>query len=72
MSIFDSGLPSVRQIQSYIKEKRKVEIGLTTNTTLKGQIIWQDPNCVCLVNNEDNENKTLIWIHSLSYIKPDK
>lgn len=69
MSVFDSGLPSVRQIQSLIKNKRKVEIGLLTNTSLQGKILWQDPNCLCLIE-EQQDNSTLIWFQAIAYITP--
>jgi host factor-I protein len=70
MSVFDSGLPSVRQIQSFIKNKQKLEIGLITNITFTGKILWQDTNCLCLINGE-NSDKILIWFHSVVYIKPE-
>lgn len=70
MSVFDTGLPSLRQIQSFIKNKQKVEIGLNINKTLKGQILWQDPNCICL-NEENKTEKTLIWLQSIVYLKPE-
>lgn len=69
MSVFDQGLPSVRQIQSFIKNKQKVEIALINNITLKGVILWLDPNCLCVVN-EDDDNKILLWFHAIAYLKP--
>ncbi|MBF2056299.1 MAG: RNA chaperone Hfq [Cyanobacterium sp. T60_A2020_053] len=65
MSAFNTGLPSVRQIQTVIKEKKAVEIGLTTNKVLNGNILWQDENCLCLT---EHNRKTLIWLHSIAYI----
>lgn len=65
MSAFNTGLPSVRQIQIIIKDKKTVEIGLTTNKVLNGNILWQDENCLCL---RENNRKTLIWLHSIAYI----
>jgi host factor-I protein len=70
MSVFDSGLPSVRQIQSFIKNKLTVEISLITKTTLRGKILWQDANCLCLINEEEND-KTLIWFQAIVYLKPE-
>ncbi len=69
MSQFDTGLPSIREIQSFIKNKQKVEIGVIMNDTLGGQILWQDQNCLCLVN--EKREKTLVWIQSIAYIKPE-
>ncbi len=67
MSIFEPGLPSIRLIQSYIKNKEQVEIGLMTNNILKGQILWQDHNAICLL--DQHQNKTLIWLQSIAYMK---
>lgn len=69
MSIFDPGLPSVRQIQSFIKIKQKVEISLINNITLTGTILWQDPNCLCLFNEEE-DIKTIVWFQAIIYLKP--
>lgn len=68
MSQFNTGLPSVRQIQNFIKNKTFVEIGLITNQILDGKIVWQDSQCISLVDN--NQEKTLIWITAIAYIKP--
>ncbi|MFM6896494.1 MAG: Hfq-related RNA-binding protein, partial [Microcystis panniformis] len=46
MSQFDPGLPSIKQVQSYIQEKREVEIKLSTDDLLVGRILWQDVNCL--------------------------
>ncbi|NET15744.1 MAG: RNA-binding protein hfq, partial [Okeania sp. SIO1H6] len=45
MSDFDTSLPSVRQIQTYITEKKEVELKLITNDLHVGKVFWQDPNC---------------------------
>lgn len=68
MSQFNTGLPSVRQIQNFIKNKTYVEIGLITNQVLDGKVVWQDSQCISIVDN--NEEKTLIWIQAIAYIKP--
>jgi host factor-I protein len=68
MSQFDPGLPSVRQVQSYIQDKQEVEIKLISDDLLVGRIIWQDPNCLCLVDHY--EKSTLIWQQSLVYLRP--
>ncbi len=68
MPTFNTGLPSVRQIQSFIKDKTSVEIGLLNNQTAEGRILWLDENCLCLLENR--EEKALIWIHAIAYIKP--
>jgi host factor-I protein len=68
MSDFNTGLPSIRQIQSSIKDKREVEFKLVTNDLLVGKILWQDSNCICLV--DENEQQILIWRRAIAYLKP--
>jgi host factor-I protein len=68
MSEFDKGLPSIRKIQSFIQDSQEVEVKLTTDDLLIGRLLWQDPNCICLV--DQYEQPTLIWRHSLVYLKP--
>ena len=68
MSEFDTGLPSVRQIQDLIKEKQEVELKLMTDDLIMGKILWQDPNCICLVDHYDQP--TVIWRQALVYLKP--
>ncbi len=52
MAELDTGLPSVRLVQTYIQEKKGVEVKLSTGDVLAGQILWQDPNYFCLVNGQ--------------------
>lgn len=68
MSEFNTGIPSVRQIQNFIKNKSYVEVGLTTNKNIEGKVIWQDPQCLCI--QEKNQEKTLIWLQAIAYIRP--
>jgi host factor-I protein len=68
MSEFNTGLPSIKQIQSLIKEKKEVEIKLSTDDLLVGKILWQDQSCLCLL--DQYEQPTLIWIQALVYLKP--
>jgi host factor-I protein len=68
MTEFNTGLPSVRKIQGFIKDKQEVELKLATDDLLVGKIIWQDENCLCLVDQYDQQ--TLVWQQSLVYIKP--
>ena len=68
MNDFNIGLPSVNQLQSLIKEKKQVELKLTTGDKLAGKILWQDQNCFCL---QDNTNQSLlVWHHAIVYLKP--
>jgi host factor-I protein len=68
MSEFDPGLPGVRQVQNYIKDKQEVELKLITDDLIVGKIIWQDPDCLCLLDHY--EQPTLIWRQALVYLKP--
>lgn len=68
MSGFNTDLPSVRQVQTYIKDKQEVELKLMTDDLLVGKVFWQDDYCICLLDQYDKP--ILIWRHSLVYIKP--
>jgi host factor-I protein len=68
MSQFDTGLPSVRLVQDYIKDKQEVEVKLTSDDLLVGRLVWQDPDCLCLL--DQYEQPTLVWRQSLVYLKP--
>lgn len=68
MAEFDPGLPSIRQIQSLIKDQQDVELKLLTDDLLVGKIIWQDANCICLVDHYNQH--TLVWRHAIVYLKP--
>ncbi|PSF36684.1 RNA-binding protein hfq [Aphanothece hegewaldii CCALA 016] len=65
---FDTGLSSIRRLQEYVKDKKEVEIKLSTDDLLVGRLIWQDQNCLCLV--DQYENTTLIWQQAIVYLKP--
>jgi host factor-I protein len=68
MSEFDPGLPSIKLVQTYILNKQEVEIKLTSDDLLVGRIVWQDLNCLCLVDHY--EKQTLVWRQALVYLKP--
>ncbi len=68
MTDFDAGLPGVRQVQNYIKDKQEVELKLITDDLIVGKIIWQDADCLCLLDHY--EQPTLIWRQALVYLKP--
>ena len=68
MTEFDTGLPSVRQVQRYIKDKQKIVMQLTTTETITGRILWQDSQCICV--SDESEQSLLIWRQALIYIKP--
>lgn len=68
MAEFETGLPSVRQIQSFIKEGQTVEVKLLTGDLLLGTLRWQDQNCVCL---SQDEQPVIVWRHAIAYLKPE-
>jgi host factor-I protein len=64
----ETGLPSIRQIQTLIREEKEVEMKLLTNDLITGKIRWQDTNCICLVDHYDQS--TVIWLQAIAYMKP--
>jgi host factor-I protein len=69
MSIeLETGLPSVRQIQTLIREEREVELKLITNDLITGKMRWQDPYCICVIDHY--EQQTIIWRSAIVYMKP--
>lgn len=64
----ETGLPSIRQIQTITREEREVEIKLLTNDLLTGKIRWQDPYCICLMDHFNQP--TIIWRQAIAYMKP--
>lgn len=68
MSEFNTDLPSVRRVQTFTKDKTQVEIKLLTNDVLTGTVAWQDPNCLCL--QDQNNQQVLVWRQAIAYIRP--
>ena len=68
MSEFNTDLPGIRQVQSYIKDKQEVELKLVTDDLIVGKIIWQDADSLCLMNPDNQQ--TLVWRQALVYLKP--
>lgn len=64
----ETGLPSVRQIQTIIKEGKEVEFKLITDDLLVGKIRWQDAHCICLIDQYDQP--TIVWRQAIAYMKP--
>ncbi len=48
---FDTGLPSIRQIQMLIRDQQTVELKLLTGDVFNGNVVWQDPQAICLSVN---------------------
>lgn len=66
-SEFDTALPSVRQVQTLIKEASSVQLKLVTGDLLAGKINWQDQNCLSLL--DENNQPILVWRHAIIYLK---
>lgn len=66
-SIADIATPSVRLMQSYIREKQNLEVKLLTGDVLHGTLFWQDVDCICL--QKDGKNLT-VWKQAIAYIQP--
>jgi len=64
----ETGLPSIRQLQTLIKDNSEVEVKLITNDLLVGKLRWQDPHCLCLLDHYDQP--TIIWKQAIVYVKP--
>jgi len=69
-SEFDTALPSIRQVQTLIKEAIAVELKLITGDLLTGKLGWQDQNCICLL--DENNQPITVWRHAIAYLKPKK
>ncbi|HEY9907009.1 MAG TPA: RNA-binding protein hfq [Thermosynechococcaceae cyanobacterium] len=64
----ETGSPSVRQIQTMIREDKEVELKLITGDLLTGKIRWQDGDCLSLTDHYDQQ--TIVWRQAIVYLKP--
>lgn len=64
---FASGLPSTRQVQTFIRDKKTIEVKLLTGDLLSGRVVWQDPHCICL--ETDDQHKHQIWKQAIGFLK---
>jgi host factor-I protein len=64
----ETGLPSIRQIQTLIKDEKEVELKLVTGDLLAGKIRWQDIHCLSLTDQYDQQ--TIVWRQAIVYLKP--
>lgn len=67
-SEFDTALPSIRQVQTLIKTAVIVELKLMTGDAITGRISWQDQNCLCLL--DENNQPITVWRQAIAYLKP--
>lgn len=66
-STFDTGLPSIRQVQTLIRDQQTVEVKLTTGDALAGAIAWQDVNSICI--KDANGQDTILMRGAIAYVK---
>lgn len=59
--------PAIRQLQNYLREKTPLDIKLTTGDTIKGQIFWQDQDCICMKTGGPD---VTIWKQAIVFIQP--
>ncbi len=64
----ETGLPSIRQIQTLIRDKKEVELKLVTGDLLSGKISWQDNYCISIMDQYDQP--TIVWRQAIVYMKP--
>lgn len=64
----ETGLPSVRILQTFTKDQQEVEVKLVTNDVLVGKLRWQDQYCICIVDASGQQ--TIIWRQAIAYLKP--
>lgn len=64
----DTTLPSIRQVQTLIKQTKPVELKLLSGDVLTGRVLWQDPHCICIA--DENSQQTTVWKQAIAYIKP--
>ncbi|MEL7223862.1 MAG: RNA-binding protein hfq [Cyanobacteria bacterium P01_D01_bin.36] len=66
---FDTELPSIRQVQTIIRDKKNVEIKLMTGDTLAGAVNWQDANAICVKDSSGQD--TILMRGAIAYVKAD-
>lgn len=64
---FDTDLPSIRQVQSLIRDQQTVEVKLVTGDILAGAVSWQDANALCIKG--DDGRSTILMRGAIAYIK---
>ena len=63
-----TGQPSIRQIQTLIRDEQRVEVKVSTGDVLTGKLRWQDSDCICIV--DDSSQAAILWRSALVYLKP--
>ena len=63
-----TGQPSIRQIQTLIRDEQRVEVKVSTGDVMTGKLRWQDSDCICIV--DDSSQAAILWRSALVYLKP--
>ena len=63
-----TGQPSVRQLQTLIRDEQRVEVKVVTGDVLAGKLRWQDSTCICII--DDSNQAAIVWRSALVYLKP--
>ncbi len=69
-SDFDIASPSIKQVQTLIKDGKAVEVKLLSGDLLTGKLLWQDQTCMCLMDT--SEQSITIWRQAIAFIKTTK
>ena len=64
---FVTGLPSVRQIQSLIRDRQEIEVKLLSGDVIIGRVTWQDTDCLALETPQ--EGRRQVWKHAIAFLK---
>lgn len=63
----DITIPSTRALQRLIADSHQVQVKLTTGDSFVGTLSWQDPECLCIL---ENDQKILLWRSAVAFIRP--
>jgi host factor-I protein len=66
-NLFDTGLPSIRQVQTLIRDQQSVEVKVTTGDTVVGALTWQDANAICV--KEATGQNIILMRGAIAYVK---
>ena len=68
-SSFDPSLPSIRLLQTWIRERKVLSLELNDGRRLIGVLIWQDQHCLAL-QPTDSDEPVLISRTAMQLVRP--
>jgi host factor-I protein len=68
-SSFDPSLPSIRLLQTWIREQKILSLELSDGRRLIGVLIWQDQYCLAL-QPSDSDDPVLISRAAMLLVRP--